>query len=66
MFLFNLHFLAQTCPPGHALDVNSNKCKKCSPGTAAPGDIFEVNYWASLPSGFYSDILADDASACSR
>lgn len=51
--------LVQSCPPGQILNVTLNKCEDCPVGTEAPGDVFMVDSWLSLPSGFYSDVLSN-------
>ncbi|EUB57196.1 hypothetical protein EGR_07945 [Echinococcus granulosus] len=55
----------QSCPPGQVLNVALSGCEECPVGTAAPGDVFLVDNWSTLPSGFYSDVLTSrDPSAC--
>ncbi|KAM7541056.1 hypothetical protein Aperf_G00000026042 [Anoplocephala perfoliata] len=57
----------KTCEPGHFLSGETNNCELCPEGTAAPGYIYEINTWPSMPDKFYSDVLNNDASVnCSE
>ncbi|KAM7540976.1 hypothetical protein Aperf_G00000026066 [Anoplocephala perfoliata] len=52
----------ETCKPGYYLSVETNNCELCPEGTAAPGYVYEINTWPSMPTEFYSDVLSNDAS----
>ena len=47
--LFSLDF---ECQPGHYLDMGSQECKECLPGTFSMGNTARYEDWSKLPEGF--------------
>ncbi|KAL7079450.1 hypothetical protein ACQ4LE_001038, partial [Meloidogyne hapla] len=50
-----------TCPAGHFLEMNSQKCKLCKPGTFSLGNRVRYEEFESLPEGFSVENSPDDS-----
>lgn len=50
MYIFAI--LAFTCPEGQYLNIDTQKCQKCEPGTFSLSGGVRFRTWKDLPSGF--------------
>lgn len=54
-FRASFYLLEKTCPGGKHLEIESQECIPCLPGTFSSGDTVEYSKWKEIPKEFVAD-----------
>ena len=63
MYLF-LNYLGDPCDPGMYLEMKSQECKDCQPGTYSQSATTEIDHWENMPPDFHFYSVGNEDNDC--